>query len=125
MYRKLLCVVCFSLVGMATSAEADALKGFSDITVVNSAVASLRYAGAEYVVANGDLMLGTTTRWYIPAATGVPTLWREGDPAPAATVPGTSDPKAGDVGSNADDWIFAVSGAVDGISSSRVFTLLK
>jgi hypothetical protein len=43
--------------------KADALTGFSDITVVNDAIVSLRYGGTEYVVAKGDLMLGTTTRW--------------------------------------------------------------
>ena len=62
--------------------RADALAGFSDITVVSDAIVSLRYGGTEYVVANGDLMLGTTTRWYIPAATGVPTLWKDGDSDP-------------------------------------------
>ena len=97
--------------------QADALTGFSDITVAGNAIVRLRYAGTEYVAANGDLMLGTTTRWYIPAAAGVPTLWRDGDPAPAATVPTASDPKTADVGANADDWILAVSGAVDGMSS--------
>ncbi len=117
MYRRLICAICLSLVFMAASAGADTLTGVSDVTMAGNALASVRYAGAEYVVADGDLMLGTTTRWYIPAATGVATLWKEGDPAPAATVSGVSDPKAADVGSNADDWIFATSGAADGISS--------
>jgi uncharacterized Zn-binding protein involved in type VI secretion len=113
--------VSLSIILLATSfggaVQADTLTGFKDITMAGNALVRLRYGGTEYVVANGDLMLGTTTRWYIPPATGVATLWKEGDPAPAATVPTASDPKTADVGSNADDWIFAVSGAVDGMSS--------
>lgn len=97
--------------------RADQLAGVSDITMAGSNIVSIRYDGTEYVVANGDLILGTTTRWYIPAATGVPTLWEEGAPAPAATVTGTSDPKVSDVGSKADTWTFGVAGAAGGISS--------
>ena len=67
-----------------SAAWADTLDGLADVTVVDDAIVSFRYAGTEYVVADGDLMLGTTTRWYIPAATGVETLWPEGDPAPPA-----------------------------------------
>jgi hypothetical protein len=67
-------------------AGADALTGFKDITLSGNALVSLTYQGTEYVVANGDLMLGTTTRWYIPADTKIPTLWVDGAPAPAATV---------------------------------------
>jgi len=117
MYRKLVCAVGLSLLAMAASVQADALQGFSDITVTGGNLVSLRYAGAEYVVANGDLVLGTTTRWYIPADTGIATWWKDGDPAPAASVPGSSDPKKADIGAHADDWIFATSGAAGGISS--------
>jgi hypothetical protein len=99
--------------------RADQLTGFSDVTVENDAVVSLRYDGTEYVVADGDLMLGTTTRWYIPAG-GVATLWEEGTAAPADTVPGTSNAKVGDVGSKADNFQFRLNGAtnissIDGI----------
>lgn len=117
MYSKLVCVISLSLVFLVTCVQADTLTGFSDITMAGNTLASLRYGGTEYVVANGDLMLGTTTRWYIPAATGVATLWKDGDPAPAATVPGSSDPKRADIGAHADDWIFATSGAAGGICS--------
>jgi len=91
------------------------LSGLADVTVVDGDVVSLRHAGTEYVVANGDLVLGTTTRWYIDA--GVEMLWAEGDPAPAATVSGTSTVKNGDVGSNADNFSFAIEGDADNISS--------
>jgi hypothetical protein len=81
--------------------------------VVDGAIVSLRHAGVEYVVANDDLGLGTTTRWYIPADTGVPTLWVDGTPAPAATVPTASTPKTGDIGPKADNFLFTVNGASD------------
>ena len=61
--------------------QADTLIGLSDVTVVDDAIVSLRYEGTEYVIANGDLVVGTTTRWYIPAGGGE-TLWEEGGPAP-------------------------------------------
>ena len=93
--------------------QADALTGFSDITVVGDAIVSLRYAGTEYVVANGDLMLGTTTRWYIPAATGVPTLWKDGDPTPAATNTAGAPPKPEDPGSEGDNFFFRRNGQND------------
>jgi hypothetical protein len=100
---------------LCSAVQADLLTALPDVTAVDDAIVSLRYAGTEYVVANGDLTLGTTTRWYIPAG-GVATLWAEGGPAPAATVSGTSDPKAGDVGSHADNFLFRL-GGVTNISS--------
>ena len=106
------------LVSMLCSAvQADLLTGLPDVTVVDGAIVSLRYAGTEYVVAHGDLILGTTSRWYIPTDTGIETLWAEGDPAPGATVSGTSNPKVGDVGSNADNFFFSIAGDPDNISS--------
>jgi len=114
---------------VTASAYADRLIGLADVTVVGDAIVSLRYEGVEYVVANGDLVLGTTTRWYIPAG-GVATLWVEGDPAPAATVAGTSDPKVGDVGSKADNFLFRLGGSnnissVDGIDfQETIFAFL-
>ncbi|MBN2131723.1 MAG: right-handed parallel beta-helix repeat-containing protein [Sedimentisphaerales bacterium] len=101
--------------GYDAAVQADTLSGLADVTVVDGAILSIRHADAEYIVADGDLVLGTTTRWYINA--GVETLWAEGDPAPATTVSGTSNPKAGDVGSNADNFMFAVEGDPDNISS--------
>jgi len=98
---------------LCSAAQADSLNGLADVTVVDDAIVSLQYSGAEYVVADGDLVLGTTTRWYIPADTGVETLWAEGDPAPAATVSGTSNPKDGDVGSKADNFLFRLDGSND------------
>jgi hypothetical protein len=93
--------------------RADALTGFSDITVVNDAIISLRYGGTEYIIANNDLMLGTTTRWYIPPATQVPTLWKEGDPAPAATNSAGAPPKPEDPGSEGDNFFFRRNGQND------------
>ena len=113
MYREWVCVIVLSLVVMAASVEADTLSGLADVTVADGAIISLRHAGTEYVVVNGDLALGTTTRWYIPADTGVPTLWVDGAPAPAATVNGTSNPKAGDMGPKADNFLFTLTGASD------------
>jgi hypothetical protein len=103
------------MVVMAAPVGADTLSGLADVTVVDGAIVSLRHEGTEYVVSDGDLVLGTTTRWYI--VDGVETLWAEGDPAPAETVSGTSTAKAGDVGSNADNFFFAVEGDSDNISS--------
>ena len=101
-----------------TSARADKLTGLSDVTVVDGEIISFRHEGIEYVVADEDVALGTTTRWYIDG--GVETLWPEGDPVPAAapTVPNpSSNAKIGDVGSNADNFFFAVPGDAENISS--------
>ncbi|UCD49830.1 MAG: discoidin domain-containing protein [Phycisphaerales bacterium] len=94
------------------AAWADELDGVSDITVTGGELISFRYGGTEYAAANEDVILGTTTRWYIPA-TGVETLWPEGDPAPADTVTGTSNAKSGDVGSKGDNFLFTDNGATD------------
>ncbi len=92
--------------------QADQLAGVSDVTVVDGELISFRYEGTEYVAGSEDLMLGTTTRWYIPAG-GAATLWPEGDAAPADTVTGTSNAKAGDVGSKGDNFLFTSNGATD------------
>jgi len=115
MSKNLLCLIFFAVVVMAIPVGADTLSGLADVTVVDGAIISFRYAGIEYVVADEVLSLGTTTRWYIDS--GVETLWAEGDPTPDATVSGTSTVKAGDVGSNADNFMFAVPGDADNISS--------
>jgi len=115
MSKNLLCLTFFAVVVLATPLGADTLSGLADVTVIDGAIISFRYEGVEYVVADEDVSLGTTTRWYIDA--GVETLWAEGDPTPDATVSGTSTVKAGDVGSNADNFMFAVEGDLDNISS--------
>ena len=118
MSKNLLCLILFAMMVIATPVAADTLSGLADVTVVYGAIISFRYQGTEYVVADEVLSLGTTTRWYINA--GVETLWAEGDPTPDATVSGTSTVKADDVGSNADNFMFAVEGDADNISSIDV-----
>jgi hypothetical protein len=105
-----LVIVLLSML-LCSAARADSLTGLSDVTVVGDVIVSLRYAGTEYVVANDDLMLGTTTRWYIPADTGIPTLWVEGDPTPAATTTAGAPPKPEDPGSEGDNFFFRLNGA--------------
>lgn len=114
-FTKFSLIVLLSML-LCSTVQADTLSGLADVTVVDDAIVRLRYEGTDYVVADGDLAVGTTTRWYIPAG-GVETLWAEGDPAPAATVTGTSTVKANDVGSNADNFMFAIEGDPDNISS--------
>jgi len=113
MCRSLICSIFCVAVLVTTSAHADKLSGLADVTVVNDAIVSLRYGGTEYVVANGDLVLGTTTRWYVIG--GVEHLWPDGNPVPAGcpTVSGTSNPKVGDIGANADNFLFRLNGATD------------
>jgi hypothetical protein len=115
MSKNWLCLILFAVVVMSAPVGADTLSGLADVTVVDGAIVSFRYEGIEYIIADEVLALGTTTRWYIDA--GVETLWAEGDPTPDATVSGTSTVKAGDVGSNADNFMFAVPGDADNISS--------
>jgi hypothetical protein len=106
------------LLDQVSVVEADTLSGLADVTVVDGAIVSIRHEGTEYVVADGDLMLGTTTRWYV--LDGVETLWAEGDPTAPQTVGGSSNPKDGDVGSKADNFNFTLDGStnissIDGI----------
>ena len=112
--KKHVLVTLAVIVLLCSAAWADTLSGLSDITVADDALVSLRYDATEYTP--DGLILGTTTRWYIPTDTGIETLWPEGDPAPAATVSGTSNPKDGDVGSKADNFVFRV-GSSNDISS--------
>lgn len=102
------------LVG-AMSAHADELISMPDATIEDGELISFRFQGKEYIPANGDVVLGTTSRWYVSG--GVETLWEEGGPTPAATVTGTSTPKPNDVASNADDFFFGPAGSEDGMSS--------
>ena len=114
MYKRFILLILLMAAVLNTSACADELVGLADITVTNDELVSLRYEGKEYVVADEDLTLGTTTRWYVVG--GVETLWPEGDPVPpeAPTVPNaSSDAKDGDVGSKADNFFFRVGGSND------------
>ena len=106
------------LLDLVSVFEADTLSGLADVNAVDGAIISIRDGETEYLVADGDLILGTTTRWYV--LDGVETLWAEGDPVPANTVSGTSDAKEGDVGSKADNFMFTIDGgtnisSIDGI----------
>jgi len=116
MPKNLFCLILFAVVVMVSAAGADTFSGLADVTEVDGAIVSLRYEGTEYVVEEGDLTLGTTTRWYVPAS-GVETLWEDGTPVPEATVSGTSTVKSGDIGPNADNFMFAIEGDPDNISS--------
>ena len=130
MSKNLLCLALFAMVVVAGPVGADTLSGLSDVTVVGGEIISFRYGGAEYVVANGDVALGTTTRWYV--AGGVETLWPDGDPVPAGTptVTATSDPKVGDIGSKGDNFLFTLNGStnissIDGVDFQQtVFPFL-
>ncbi len=112
-FLKPILAVYLMLVVATGSAQADTLTGLADVTVADGAIVSLRVDGTEYVVADNDLILGTTSRWYIPADSNEAVLWAEGDPAPEATVSDTSDPKEGDVGSKADNFQFALEGSTN------------
>jgi len=117
MFKKMTYAVLLVFAAAHTCVLADELVGLSDVTVVDGVIVSLRYEGVEYVVEDGDLVLGTTTRWYVQG--GAETLWEEGAATPAATVTGTSNPKGGDVGSKGDNFNFIDGGtnisSIDGI----------
>ncbi|MGD8501677.1 MAG: PEP-CTERM sorting domain-containing protein [Phycisphaerales bacterium] len=115
---------------LCSAVQADLLSGLPDVTVVDDAVISLNYEGTDYVVADGDLLLGTTTRWFV--IDSVEYLWPDGDPQPAGTptVSGTSSPKEGDIGAKADNFLFRLDGSndissIDGIDfQETVFPIL-
>jgi MYXO-CTERM domain-containing protein len=108
-------VVVLAALACVGAAGADMLVGLPGVQVDGGQILSIEHAGTTYVVANGDLAVGTTTRWYI--LNGVETHWVDGDPAPAATVGNTSNPKDYDIGAHADNWILATSGVANGLSS--------
>jgi len=97
---------------LCSAVQADQLIGLPDavggVVDGNEVVVSFTYAGTEYVVADGDLVLGTTTRWYV--INSVEYHWPDGDPVPAGcpTVSGTSTCKVGDQGWKADNFTFRV-----------------
>ena len=118
MSKRFILLMLLVSAGVSTSANADELTGMADVTEVDGEIISFRHQGVEYVVADEDVALGTTTRWYVEG--GVENLWAEGDPVPAATVTGTSTVKGGDVGSKADNFLFTLDGvtnisSIDGI----------
>ncbi|MBW1933642.1 MAG: FecR domain-containing protein [Deltaproteobacteria bacterium] len=73
-------------------AQGGLLSGLPDVTVVDGAITSLTFDGTVYVVADGDLVVGTTTRW----DNGIQVV----DP----------DPPAVNIGANADNFLFEANG---------------
>ena len=101
--------LCFAMVcGLVGAVHADTLTGLPDITVANNEITEIMYNGTTYVVANGDLALGTTTRHYIIGIDEF--VWSDEDadngiiPTGLPTVPDTSNPKTGDPGYKADNF---------------------
>ena len=115
-FETFLAIVLLSML-LCGAVEADSFDGLPDVTVVDGVIISFQYAGTEYVIANGDVVTGTTTRWYV--IDNVEYHWPDGDPIPAGcpTVSGTSNCKVVDVGSNADNFFFGIEGDADNISS--------
>ena len=99
------------------SVQADLLTKLTDATAVDDVLTRFAHAAAEYNVANGDLVTGTTTRWYV--IDNVEYLWPDGDPAPAGTptVSGTSSPKEPDIGADADNFALRVPNATGGLEN--------
>jgi hypothetical protein len=93
---------------LCSTVQADLLAELKDATAVDNVLTKLVHGGTEYFVASGDLVTGTTTRWYV--IDSVEYLWPDGDPQPAGTptVSGTSNPKVGDIGADADNFAFRV-----------------
>jgi hypothetical protein len=98
-----------------SAAKADFLSGLSDMTAADGQMLTLSYGGTTYTP--NDLMLGTTTRWWINGE-GTSVLWDPNDPLTTPPlspppVPGTSDPKPGDIGAHADNFSLTVDGVTD------------
>ena len=98
-------VVLLSML-LCSAVQADSLSELPDVTVVDDAIVSLTFGGTDYDVVDGDLVLGTTTRWYVIES--VEYHWPDGDPVPAGcpTVGGTSSCKVSDIGAHADNFLF-------------------
>ena len=103
-------LLCFAMVcGLIASVHADSLIGLSTITVVEDAIVDITYMGTTYVVDDGDLALGTTTRHYIIGSDEF--VWSDEDadngiiPTGLPTVSGTSTPKENDPGYEADNFL--------------------
>jgi hypothetical protein len=102
------CVLMFS----AVDVQADSLAPVTDVNVTGGILDEITYNSNTY--ASTNLLLGTTTRWYI--IDNVEYLWPDGDPPPPGTptVGGTSTPKQGDIGAKADNFLFQdATGATD------------
>lgn len=120
--RRIMAILCMAvLCGPVLTVHGDSLSGLPTITAAGGELLSLTYKGVTYVVADGDLTLGTTTRWYV--VNGVETHWVDGAVWPlgeprvqTATVQGTAEPKDGDIGAKADNFILNV-GTSNNISS--------
>lgn len=115
-------VVVIAALACVGAVRADMLVGVSGVVVVDNQIVSIEHGGTTYVIANGDLGLGITTRWYV--VDDVETLWPDNTPWPyteapynLGTVSGTSTPKPLDIGAHADNWTFGTAGATNGISS--------
>jgi hypothetical protein len=128
-FETFLAIALLSM-SLCGAVQADSFDGLSDVTVVDDAIVSFRYAGTEYVIDNGDVVTGTTTRWYV--IDNIEYHWPDGDPVPAGcpTVSGTSTPKTGDIGAKADNFLFRLDGSnnissIDGIDfQETVFPFL-
>ena len=103
-------------------ASAGMVTGFSAVTVDDSSdpgtvtLTDLTYNGVTYTSA--QFIFGTTTRFY-DSETGSTEVWTEGTGVPGniVNVPGSSSPKAGDVGSHGDNALWLTEGDGPDISS--------
>ena len=91
-------------------AAADSVTPFNTVTIDNSDAANVFLSELVFgtvAYSPSSFNYGTTTRFYNNDAAGT-SVWAEGDPVPADLVPvaGTSNPKVGDVGSNADNNVW-------------------
>ncbi len=103
MKHIVLTILLISIVGIA-SAE---ITAFNDVTVVDGSLATLTWSGTSYSAA--QLVLGTTTRYYNNDQGGVTAWLPEGSEVPGdlVAVSGTSNAKVDDVGSHADNFLWA------------------
>ena len=135
---SLVVLVVVFLSRMASPSLADQLFSLPTMTAAtvggNLEIESLTHAGVTYVVADGDLATGTTTRWYLdPNNGGAETQWVDGDPVQPGmpTVLNTSNPKVGDTGAKADNFTLLLGGgtnisSIDGIDFQQtIFPFLS
>ena len=94
MEMKIVVLMLVMLLSMfwCSAVQADSLSGLSAITVDDGpdtkSLTSLTFDGTDYIVADGDLVVGTTTRW---------------DNGIQVVEP---DPPALNIGPNADNFLF-------------------
>ena len=116
--KNLLLLSVIGLGLLASTASADSVTGFNDITYDNSDtgnifMTSLTYNGVTYN--SSQFGYGKTDRYY-NLVTGGTALWTpEGSPFPADGVDlgGSSNPKPYDVGSEADNNIWNITPSPD------------